>query len=98
VKSCQYSFARKAGSGVTTFDNYPRFSSYASFQQPGFTDSNFGSIFPWFDYVFGTASAIPYRKLADMQLGLKQLRKPKDGRLDQLLLLPFSYKTQSRSK
>lgn len=57
--------------------------------QRQYTDSNFSSTFPWFDYVFGTASNKPFDAQQDMEVGLEYFRDKKDMRLDQLLLMPF---------
>jgi len=56
-----------------------------------YTDSNYGAIFTFYDYLFGTAKRIPYEELPEMELGLEGLREPKDNRLDKLLLTPFTY-------
>ena len=54
-----------------------------------FTDSNFSSTFPWFDYLFGTVSNKPYAEHEDLEVGLEYFRSPRDTRLDRLLLMPF---------
>jgi sterol desaturase/sphingolipid hydroxylase (fatty acid hydroxylase superfamily) len=54
-----------------------------------FTDSNYGSMVPWFDYLFGTASRRPYAEQETMELGLETLRQPRDSRLDRMLIEPF---------
>ena len=54
-----------------------------------FTDSNYGTVSPWFDYLFGTASRRPFAEQETMQLGLEYAREPRDSRIDQLLLMPF---------
>ncbi len=56
--------------------------------QPHFTNSNYGSLVPWFDYLLGTARQRPYAEQETMELGLEYLRSPRDGRVDQLLLIP----------
>lgn len=53
-----------------------------------YTDSNFGSLVPWFDYLFGTARFRPYDDQETMQLGLEYLRGARDSRLDRLLWTP----------
>jgi len=53
------------------------------------TDSNYGAIVPWFDYLFGTASNRSFNEQRTMQLGLEYYRDRKSSRLDQMLLLPF---------
>ena len=54
-----------------------------------FTDSNFGAISPWFDYLFKTASDRPFEEQRTMEMGLENYRTVKDSRVDQLLLMPF---------
>jgi len=54
-----------------------------------FTDSNYGGVLTWFDYLFRTASQRPYAEQETMQLGLEYLREPADTRLDRMLLTPF---------
>jgi sterol desaturase/sphingolipid hydroxylase (fatty acid hydroxylase superfamily) len=56
------------------------------------TDSNYGAIFPWFDYLFGSATQIAFNKQETIELGLSYLRKTSDSRIDRLLLLPFVWK------
>lgn len=53
-----------------------------------YTNSNYGSLLPWFDYLFNTASSRPYDDQEHMELGLEYLREPRDGRLDRLLWEP----------
>jgi sterol desaturase/sphingolipid hydroxylase (fatty acid hydroxylase superfamily) len=53
------------------------------------TDSNFSSTFPWFDYLFGTATDKPFEMQQRMEVGLEYFRGRKDMRLDRLLLMPF---------
>jgi len=60
--------------------------------EPRYTNSNYGSVVPWFDYLFGTASARPYAEQESMLLGLEYLRKSRDGRLDRLVTAPFHWK------
>ena len=56
-----------------------------------FTDSNYGTITPWFDYLFGSASHLPFEQQKDIELGLRALRLPEDNHMDRLLALPFTY-------
>jgi len=53
-----------------------------------FTNSNYGSLIPWYDYLFGTASSRPYKEQEAMELGLEYLREPRDSRLDRLIWEP----------
>ena len=59
--------------------------------EPRYTNSNYGSTVPWFDYLFGTASARPYDEQESMALGLEYLREPGDRRLDRLVTAPFQW-------
>ncbi len=58
--------------------------------QREFTDSNYGGVLPWFDYLFGTASRRPYDEQESMELGLEYQREPVDSRLDHMLVAPFT--------
>lgn len=53
-----------------------------------YTNSNYGTVVPWFDYLFGTVSARPYKDQETMTLGLEYLRERDDGRIDKLLWEP----------
>ncbi len=59
-----------------------------SSEQP-LTDSNFGTVLPLFDYLFGTARRIPWQAQASLRCGLDAWREPRDSRLDRLLLMPL---------
>lgn len=59
---------------------------------PQFTNSNYGTVVPWFDYLFGTARSVPFEDTAAMPLGLEYLRESRDSRLDRLLLLPLMWR------
>lgn len=54
-----------------------------------FTNSNYGSLVPWFDYLFGTAKKRDFEEQDTMQLGLHCLRQAKDSRVDRLLIQPL---------
>jgi sterol desaturase/sphingolipid hydroxylase (fatty acid hydroxylase superfamily) len=56
------------------------------------TNANYGTVVPWFDYLFGTARRLSREDLAAGQIGLEYLREPRDGRLDRVLLLPFTWR------
>jgi len=60
-----------------------------------YTDSNYSTLLSIYDYLFGTATRLPYDEIPEMELGLKTLREDKDGRLDKLLLIPFTYKSNN---
>lgn len=66
--------------------------------QQRYTNSNYGSVVPWFDYLFRTASKRPYEEQADMELGLEYLRTARDSRLDRLLAIPFWWRRYTGSK
>jgi sterol desaturase/sphingolipid hydroxylase (fatty acid hydroxylase superfamily) len=51
--------------------------------------SNLGSVFPWWDRVFGTYIAAPRDGLEAMQIGLEEFRDPKHLRLHWMLAHPF---------
>lgn len=63
-----------------------------------FTDSNYGTISPWFDYLFKTASYRPFDEQRSMELGLENYRDPMDSRLDKMLLLPLRVAASQRSQ
>ena len=54
------------------------------------TDSNFGFNLPWWDHLFGTYNAQPAAGHDQMTIGLGVFRDARDGRLDKLLIQPFS--------
>lgn len=54
-----------------------------------YTDSNYSTLVPWFDYLFGTASRRPFAEQPEMELGLAYYRGREDSRLDRLLAMPF---------
>lgn len=54
-----------------------------------YTNSNYGTLIPWFDYLFRTASTRPLQEQATMEIGLEYWRESKDLRLDQQLLMPL---------
>ncbi len=56
------------------------------------TNSNYGTVVPWFDRVFGTAREVPNNDSASMSLGLEYLREHRDSRPDRLLLLPLMWR------
>ncbi len=64
--------------------------------QPRYTNSNYGSLVPWFDYLFGTARTRHYDEQETMELGLQYLRAPADTRLDRQLLAPLVVNREQR--
>lgn len=61
-----------------------------------YTDSNYSGIVTWFDYLFKTATHIPYKEIPNVELGLDILRDKNDNRLDAMLLTPFNYTKQKK--
>ena len=61
-----------------------------------FTNSNYGNIVPWFDYLFGTARKRDFDSHERFELGLEYARDRRSGRLDRLLLAPFSRRSTER--
>jgi len=57
-----------------------------------FTNSNYGGILPWFDYLFRTYKRKPYSDIPEMEVGLEVMRETSDNRLDKVFLTPFIYK------
>ncbi|MEE9326736.1 MAG: sterol desaturase family protein [Cocleimonas sp.] len=57
-----------------------------------YTDSNYSTLLSFYDYLFGTATRLPYDKIPRMELGLETQREAKDSRIDYLFLAPFTYK------
>lgn len=58
---------------------------------PAYTNSNYGTVVPWFDYLFGTARTKPFSEQPTMSLGLEYFRAPADSRFMQLLWMPFKH-------
>ncbi len=56
---------------------------------PQYTNSNYGSLVPWLDYLFGTAKFRPAQEQKEMTLGLEYFREPGDSRIDRQLLQPL---------
>lgn len=54
-----------------------------------YTDSNYATVLPVFDQLFGTATRRPLAEQKTMQLGLARFREPRFARVDQMLLIPF---------
>lgn len=84
---------KKLDSVLRLFVITPDFHRMHHVNEKHYTNSNYSAILPWFDYLFKTATRVPYDEIPTMQLGLETLRKPKDNRLDKLLITPFIYKT-----
>ncbi len=60
---------------------------------PSYTNSNYGSLVPWFDYLFGSARHWAFSEHETRELGLEYLREPRDSRFDHLLTQPLSVPT-----
>ena len=56
---------------------------------PQETDSNFGFNLPWWDEIFNTYKAQPYKGHQDMDIGLTEYRDSKGLNLFKLVQLPF---------
>ena len=57
-----------------------------------YTDSNYSTFFPVFDYLFRSATSYSYDELTKMELGLEFYRAAEDNRIDKMLMTPFTYK------
>ena len=57
-----------------------------------YTNSNYGTVVPWFDYLFGTVSRLSDEELAGRPIGLEYLNRPRDTRIDRVLLLPLIWR------
>lgn len=53
------------------------------------SESNLGSLFPWWDRLFGTYVTLPASKLETMPIGVAALQDPKYLSLHWMLALPF---------
>lgn len=60
------------------------------------TDSNYGTLFSFWDRLFGTYVEKPRLGYEDMELGLHSFRSERDQWLDRLLLQPFLSSSQDR--
>lgn len=66
----------------------PRFHRAHHLADKKHTDSNYGAVFPWFDYVFNTYRKTELSEDLNKPLGLEVLKED-SMRVDRLLLLPF---------
>ena len=64
--------------------------------QRRYTDSNYCAAFSFYDYLFGTATKIPYADQETLETGLEYFRSDRDSRIDRLLIMPFIPKEQWR--
>jgi len=54
-----------------------------------YTNSNYGGIVPWFDYLFGTAKFRDFDSHEEFELGLEYDREKTSNRLDQMIVIPL---------
>lgn len=84
-----YSLGQSADRVLRLFIVTPDFHRVHHSSEQRYTDSNYASILPMFDYFFRTATKFTAEQQKTMPLGLTYFREPKYSRLDQLLLMPF---------
>lgn len=70
----------------------PRFHHVHHLSEQQYTNSNFGTVVPWFDYLLGTARSLSEEEQARSAIGLEYLRRPEDARIDRVLLLPLIWR------
>ena len=54
-----------------------------------YTNSNYGNIVPWFDYLFGTAKSRRFEEHESFELGLEYGRDGASNRVDRMLMAPL---------
>lgn len=84
-----YSLGQSADRVLRLFIVTPDFHRVHHSSEQRYTDSNYASILPMFDYLFRTATKCTAEQQKTMPLGLTYFRERKYSRLDQLLLMPF---------
>lgn len=84
-----FSFGPRLDGLLRLFIVTPDFHRMHHSTEQRYTDSNYATILPLFDYLFRTATRLPTEKQKTMRLGLSYFRDPKHARLDQMLLIPF---------
>lgn len=57
-----------------------------------YTDSNYGAIFPWFDYLFHTATKIKHVEISSQEIGLGISRSQALNKIYPLLIFPFQFR------
>jgi len=67
----------------------PKFHHVHHLSDQQYTNSNYGTVVPWFDYLLGTARRLPDAEQAAKTIGLDYLDRPEDARIDRVLLLPL---------
>ncbi|MEQ8515190.1 MAG: sterol desaturase family protein [Chromatocurvus sp.] len=70
----------------------PKFHHVHHLSEQQYTNSNYGTVVPWFDYLFGTARHLEDDEQAARTIGLDYLDRPSDARLDRVLLLPLIWR------
>lgn len=70
----------------------PKFHHVHHLSEQQYTNSNYGTVVPWFDYLFGTARHLEDDEQAAGTIGLDYLDRPSDARLDRVLLLPLIWR------
>lgn len=56
-----------------------------------YTNSNYGNVFPWWDYMFASYQVRSQDKQETMSLGLEYYRSNRDQIIDRLITQPFRY-------
>jgi len=87
-----FSLGKSADRVLRLFIVTPDFHRVHHSSEQRYTDSNYASILPMFDYLFRTATKCTAEQHKTMPLGLTYFRERKYSRLDQLLLMPFQPK------
>lgn len=70
----------------------PKFHHVHHLSEQQYTNSNYGTVVPWFDYLLGTATRLPDAEQAEKTIGLEYLDRPEHARIDRVLLLPFIWR------
>ena len=92
ISHSNISLPHKVDTVLRLFIVTPNFHCVHHSSDKSFTNTNYGVVLPWFDYLFRTYKSKQPNELRDMERGLEVLRKPRDSRLDKLFLTPFIYK------
>lgn len=87
-----FSLGQSADRVLRLFIVTPDFHRVHHSSEQRYTDRNYASILPMFDYLFRTATKFTAEQHTTMPLGLTYFRERKYSRLDQLLLMPFQPK------
>ncbi|CAH1207586.1 Fatty acid hydroxylase family protein [Candidatus Nitrotoga sp. BS] len=87
-----FSLGQSADRILRLFIVTPDFHRVHHSSEQRYTDSNYASILPIFDYLFRSTTKFTAEQHTTMPLGLTYFRERKYSRLDQLLLMPFQPK------